>query len=65
MPKVRGFLHMLVLHHVAVLAPVAGKFLSVSGEVNRLLPEPALFRCAACRGGSFTNGLLLAFVKRG
>jgi hypothetical protein len=65
MPKARGFLDMLISNHVAVLKPVAAKFFSVSGEVNRLLPEPALFGCAACQGGSLTNGLLLAFVKRG
>lgn len=55
----------------AGLAPCGGvgacavKFLSVSGGVNRLLPKPALFRCAACQGRSLTNGLLLAFAKRG
>jgi hypothetical protein len=65
MPKVRGFLHMLVSHHVAVLAPIAVKFLSVSGGVNRLLPKPALFWRAACQGRSLTNGLLLAFATRG
>jgi hypothetical protein len=65
MPKVQGFLHMLVSNHVAVLAPVAGKFLSVSGGVSRLLPKPALFWRAACQGGNWTNGLLLAVVKRG
>ena len=56
---------MLVSNHVAVLAPVAGKFLSVSGGVNRLLPKPALFWRAACQGRSLTNGLLLALAKRG
>jgi len=65
MPKVRGFLHMPASNHVALLKPVAGKFLSVSGGVNRLLPKPLLFWRAACQGGNWTNGLLLAVVKRG